>query len=879
MFSKPSLYFFLATFTIQAIFQPCPLLFSSTAEAAKPGVPQSEMDDFSRMLPSGSSPEKSLSKSLLEISSTPDVFFNYGPFISQTLIPTESIYFKPGIGLDPNTGLPFDHVRIRLRRGELGEKGNYTAASKVSLSIPYLLGVMKRKPAFEKATVDAPTAKELLHKALKTIRRYQKEFPDYGGFLAWSDIRPNGTIAPAFTKMPSLDNGQMSWALAAVVASLENSSDSEEREMGALAQEILDNQNYSLFYDSVKGLMHGTIQINPYTKKWFGDKTYYLNDMFEGTLAVLWAVLHGHVPEDAWNNLSAPTVDYVTANGEVVTTLQGFRASFHEHWGLIFLPLMKSPLAPVYQNYLYVQADFARNKGLPGFLSTAFDANGNYRQMGIPAIAAQPVDRSDVSVVFATALAMMISPTVGAKWLHNIYNFRGIVTPFGAVESVAHDGYSDIMTADGKGLTVMAATGGVINEVERYLMTHKVPGTETTMYAKLLDLFYAKSIQMLKERKNEPIHMPKRPYPMPSQNQIAVAVKNIPTAGEEYVITDHFQAGHLHGKNVHSLNTQTLEDDVKPGKNFEFGFDIPAYFPYFDQWAFRGTYLDRAIGIAGMKYLTVSIPADTIPLKFNLEIKSDDINLTNVTIDTLRPGLLSEDGKWKTYVEKVKIIPEADYKPMNYFSVTIHDPSYLTGQYADFGRQGKIVLKKIFLSRKHPFNPEEDKKKINPLEVPKPSGDVEVMQYWRMSHGEMTVLKDEARNVYTFPGGRGWKGGYLPYISLDKYRFLHLKIRNRSSKCNCFYLELKNENNQILTKKMAVKLAGNKLWHTYEIPLPNDLSAPLNYVAFSDPLGTYELSSVSFSDIALDRAEESVVFLAPDTEMKCSDACENLKAF
>jgi len=179
--------------------------------------------------------------------------------------------------------------------------------------------------------------------------------------------------------MPSLDNGQLSWALATVVAGLEDSELESDRSLAAMAQSILLCQNYRIFYNSEKKLLHGTIQYDDETGQWYGDQTYYLNDMFEGTMAVLWAVLHGQIPEDAWYNLAIPTSEYTTAQGETITTLSGFRASFHEHWALGFLPVMDSALAPLYQNFLYTQADYARKNNLPGFLSTAYDPHGVYR--------------------------------------------------------------------------------------------------------------------------------------------------------------------------------------------------------------------------------------------------------------------------------------------------------------------------------------------------------------------------------------------------------------------------------------------------------------------------------------------------------------------
>lgn len=780
-------------------------------------------------------------------------------FIVNKLVPTESIYFAPGFGLDPLSGMPFDHVRIRLKKGIRGEVGNYTAASKLSLSIPYLLGIIQRKTAFENAKIKPPEAEEILTRTLTTIRTYVKKFPDYEGFLPWVDIRPNGTIAPATTKVPSLDNGQFSWALAAVVAAFEDSPSEHQRAIAARAQEIVNQMNYGKFYDTRSGRMHGTIQKDPHTSQWSGDKTYYLKDMFEGTLAVLWGVLHGQIPEEAWYNLEIPTVDYQTSQGEKVTTFQGFRASFHEHWALVFLPFMESDIAPLYWNYLYVQADFSRSHKLPGFQSTAYDAQGTYRQMGIPAIADNPVDRSDVSVLFATAMSMLISPAAGIFWVKNLYEFGQMLSPLGAVESVATDGYADIFTADAKGMTLLAVTGGVVPEIKKYLKTRTMPKTGVSMYIKFMELLHAKYLQMLEARKGLPVYMPKKPFPLPAKETIRVTPKPLPTPGPEFNITQHLQPGHLHGKNVRSVDQSTLEDDLRPAEPFEFEFEIPAFYPYFDQWAFRGTYVDQAVSIANMRYFVTDIPADSPPSLYEIEIKSDDIALATVIFDTTQEGVLSADGKWKTIVKKISVIPESAYKPFNYFAVAIHDPRYLLGKFVMYGRQGIIELNNIRLTEKHPFG------SLTEIvdSTQNSFGDFELMRYWRMSHGSLPFERSDESAAYRFSGGLGWRGGYVPYTDMAKFDYLYVKVKNLGERRNVFNIELKHENDQLFGFKVPVRLPKDKDWHVFEIELPKDVEKPLNYLALSDPQADFELEKISLSHTRLS---------LPDTEITVIDA-------
>ncbi len=763
-------------------------------------------------------------------------------FLEGTLIPSEAAYFQSGIGMDSNTGMPYDHIRIRLKENLLSEVGNYTAASKLSLMIPFLMKVIQKNPYFRKVKMTSTEATVKLRQTIRTLLAYSEKYPDYSGFLPWVDIRPNGTIAPASTKVPSLDNGQLTWALAAVVAAFEDASDPELRKIASMAQKFLHGQSYKKFYDEKLQLLHGTIQYDTEARVWTGDKTYYLNDMFEGTLAVLWGVLHGQIPEETWDNLAIPTIEYITEQDEKITTLAGFRASFHEHWALAFLPFMQSALAPLYQNYLYAQADHARRNHMPGFISTAYDPKGIYRQMGIASIAYEKVDRTDVAVLFATAMAMLISPSVGASWLIKFYAFKNFLTPYGGYESVGRDGFSDIFTADAKGMTLLASSGGVVDEINKYLSERTVPGTGIPMNVKLIDLMHAKYKQMLLARDNRPIFFPTKPFPAPPEEPMEVHFQKPPDAGEVYDVIGHLQPGHLHGKNVRSVDQKTLENDLAPGRPFQFEFEIPAYYAYFDQWAFRGTYVDKAVRIADMRYVLLTIPLLDPPGTYELEIKSDDITLATVVVNTAKPGRISEDGKWKTLVERITPIPESDIKPFNYISVAIHDPRYLLGEMSRNGRGGMICLKDITLHKKFPFTDVPEPPYRNALQD---NTELELIRYWRLSHGSLSFQQNPLRATYRFGRGLGWRGGYIPYTNLSKFRYVYIKVRNDSDEnCNCFYVELKHESDQLLGEKIAIHIPQDRQWHIFEIPIPAHIRYTFNYIAISDPYAEFELGSL-----------------------------------
>lgn len=791
-------------------------------------------------------------------------------FIEETLIPNEAKFFELGIGMDERTGLPFDHIRYRLRSKIMTEVGNYTAASKLSLSIPFLLNIIQHKPAFEGLPGWTPElAQQKLLAVLQTLNKFNSDFPEYKGFLPWVDIRPNATIAPANSKIPSLDNGQLTWALAAVAAVYQDSKEGEGLQIKNLAEHLLAFQNYANFYDPKAGLLHGTIQVSYKDGHWVGDKTYYLNDMYEGTMAVLWAVLNGQVPESAWTKLKIPTADYQTLQGETVTTLQGYRSSFHEWWALAFLPFMQSKLAPLFHNYLYIQADHAIRMKSPGFASTGFDAQGVYRQMGIPAIAGQQVDRDDVSVVFGTAMAMLISPSAGSTWLKHLYTRNGLVTPYGAVESLGPDGFADIFTSDGKGMTLLAASGGVGPEVERYLKTHRYLNTEITLYQKIMQLLNEKYKQMVEERGKRPLFFPKQGIPLPPDESIRPESEKPLNPGDAFDLSGHLQAGHLHGKNVTSAGGESLEDDVRPGAAVAFDYEIPPYFVYFDQWAFRGTYLDQTVRIADMRYVIIDIPASARPSTYDIELKSDDITLATAEVRTTDRGVLSKDGKTKTVVYPIHPIPESDYKALNYISISMNDPRYLSGPLKPYARHGRVVIESIKLARNYPFKTEA---KID--EKGSATGEMSILKFWRLSHGDMIYRENPWQGTLVFDGGLGWRGGYVPYTDVRKYKYLYLKVRNKTGACNCFNLEMKHEANQLLGQKMTLKLDPSGRWQTFEIKIPDSAKRSFNYMALSDSIGQFEIASAFLTESPVFSIEaEKIDTTGKKSQVSCQYQC------
>jgi hypothetical protein len=296
---------------------------------------------------------------------------------------------------------------------------------------------------------------------------------------------------------------------------------------------------------------------------------------------------------------------------------------------------------------------------------------------------------------------------------------------------------------------------------------------------------------------------------------------------------------------VRSLTKQTLEDDIRPGGIFGFEFYIPELLPEEDQWAYRGTYLDKPVSIAAMRFMAVTLPADAAPHHFDIELKRDNVLLAKAWIDTQREGTLSPDKQWKTVVLPFHPAPEAVVMPLNYISVVLHEPTNLRGIYAKHAREGSIRVKEVVLYREHPDAAMA--KRYQDARLPAAPGAVELIRHWVPSHGGLAVQHDEVRGVYRFSAGNDWRGGTIPYTDLTGYTYMHVRIRNLSGQKNRIAVEVKRDQVGLFGGRFALELAADDQWRMKTIRLRQVPDQLLNYLAVANPQGDFELASISFS--------------------------------
>ncbi|HRZ86703.1 MAG TPA: hypothetical protein P5287_02690 [bacterium] len=776
-------------------------------------------------------------------------------FIARQVVPREARIFNEtqsagGMSCD-RAALEIKNEKDQTRLGPLKlemaptARELYTASSKEAVHIAYLLGIATSKPALagvklepageEQAALSSRglPCNDITVAKLRLIRKLQTH-KQYGKMLPWVGIGPDGTITPKSDFIPSLDNGEASWSIAAIIGGLGGEKDPLSQELVALAGEVLKLHDYAPFFNRSTGLLYAEIN-----KDMTQKGGYELNDMCEGTMAVLWAVLHGQVPESAWDNIKITTVPYVTAGGETIDALQGYRGSLHELWPLGWLPLMDSPLAPLYKNHMYAQLDLANRRGLPGVGATCYTING-YRQIGPFALASMPGDREDVATAYATAMLMLIDREVGAKWFANLYAYPGMSGNYGIVESVAPDGYGNILTTDSKGLIITSLMGGLKKEVKEYLTSRTVPGTNVTMYDRMKELLARKYRQLMDARKGVPLRTFTKPYPAPAKDQMTVAVKPLPPAAKVTEVTKLLQPEHHHGLNV-ADNWQRSEGGIVLDYRIAEGDR--------DQFAWKGTFI-KPMSLYGMKYLSVTIPADTPRYVFNIEFKNSLRSLPlaiaqDVSTVTEENVVLSLDGKTKTIVTPFFSSEKSKDVPCDYVSLSLADPKARNNP-----REGRIEILDIKLTREYPMGVSgEAVRRI--LDIP---GREDILPSFAWPHGGLVFRKDRERGTILFTGeagkGGAWRGGYVaePIPLGSRYAGGHVSIvvRARPDAEGAFTIELKNEGKNLFGRNVRVTIPAGNDWQVVQVPLPDDKEMLLNYIALSEPSGQFELAAITF---------------------------------
>ncbi len=774
------------------------------------------------------------------------------------------------VGVDSSSGQPFDHVMVDPRSGApVAPAGRYSAPSKLGAYLPFLIKVSQQNPLLSDIGMTQQEADKLLLQALGSLRKFQKDGAlrgeIYAGLFPWFEIYGDGTlgIAPYAGRrmIPVLDNGQLSMALAAVAGAFWDRTDADGRHIRQLAAEILDNQHYEQMVDPVSGQLFDEYDLE---RKQGVKKAGHASLWTEWSMAQYWAYLNGHISEQAWLNLPNDTFHYsVNTNGPLINMPQGYIFSMHETgWPLLYMPFMKSDLAPLLYNYLFLHADHAHDLGLAGFVGTEYGPppEGKYLQAGID-LATEgkgsvlgPIDTDRLVSVYATALATPIYRKVGLEWTAHLLNQPGVVKKYGPVTSFTNEAGASVMhTADTTFVSAAALAGGVQDDVALYFKRRY--GRTDDDLIKPLNAHARAILNRLGQRQFHTVAS----MPLPGDDERAV--REISAQGEtqsppDISISQRMVASDRHG---HQVRPPASHADLvrNPEEMWvlhegevaaEYKINTAAARPY----AWLGTTIDP-IRIGHARYLSLWVPAN-LDERWEIELKHTDLHLfESVVIHTTQPHLVIEESADRTWrhiaFELHPPIAAAKSLAMNYFAVSVRNPEETKRP-----AEGLIHFKGMQL---HQFKPEA--KAAGPAEVQPAAENANLVpidgrklpqnfflgirnRIGNLTNGNLfNTITGNGVLTIPRPAANQWAGEAVTLPGrAGGYRYAYLKVRAPRGRAS-FKLELvgyfKGKKDIFITSKD---------WQVLQIDLPEG-ERDLEYFAISDITDAVEIKDFELS--------------------------------
>jgi hypothetical protein len=407
---------------------------------------------------------------------------------------------KPGVLYDEETGLTLDRHSLDTKTGEpIGQAANLSAASKEALDI-MILGKALAGDESARTMVSQDgkgddvqkIALDRLGKKIASYEQFNEAYPGYGGFLPWFQItgepghRHMEPVSDWTTRTPSLDNGQLGWAIYYVIPVLTKLG---EKDLAAKYQEQFDLMRKNVvkvFYDEEQKALRDEA-VPTAGNKTPADKNkyitnpvnpYYLEDGSEGLLMVHFADLFGDWSEhpegrDAlWDKPRQTPQTYTSPQGEKITTAHRSTFTAHEEWTQLMVPERDVPIAnDVFTNAQRVRTTDAAENNRPGMYdATHLPTDGKTDEyeddFGVQAMSPN-AKGGDVYAPYGAFPLALVDKEVFATWLKNMTNAPGAMGPTGVDDSIRGDGSAvcPLVSWDNEGMIIVSWMGGITNEV------------------------------------------------------------------------------------------------------------------------------------------------------------------------------------------------------------------------------------------------------------------------------------------------------------------------------------------------------------------------------------------------------------------------------
>lgn len=390
---------------------------------------------------------------------------------------------------DPESGLTFDGWDLDPKTRQPVAARRFSAASKECLDLALLVKAVYGDPLISRVVSPkdpkkAPdVAAEILTRKVASYERYREKFPGFNGYMAWftsgTDAAPMKGWETAF---PTLDLGEMIWALMLTERALEQTGREELAARYSTFNGHLHEKAREAMFNEAKGGARGRVEVSDPLSP---DATYSSDALttgehgvHEGQMIVLYMSLYGDLTdaenENVWKNITMKRVEHPDG-----TTWQGFWGSPHEEWAYLFLPYRDMPeYRQLFRIREKIRAANAARRGYPGFGASAHHplGKGYMSAAGIEDVGSQPLEHQDTYTPYGAfpillQFADQEKGNVGLVWLHNMLLGPGMQGPFGSGESGdnAGTGSAPIKTIDATFTTLLAMSGGLEKEAAEML--------------------------------------------------------------------------------------------------------------------------------------------------------------------------------------------------------------------------------------------------------------------------------------------------------------------------------------------------------------------------------------------------------------------------
>jgi len=475
-------------------------------------------------------------------------------FLKNVLSVERRFFAAPGAAFDADSGMTYDGTSLDLTTGDVQPEGLrlFSAPSKESLHIS-LLALALQKPEdvlpehsqLLSLLYSQDEALDILEKKVSSLEDFDRRFPAFGGYLPWfcsrgysqktgnckgldesfSYIEPK-TDPSEKISLPALDNGQMAWAITALVQVLGKRRD-ESSQIQSLAQrweqrlQRMKDTAVNLFYDgpgtgtvrAIATLKDVHVDAAKNASNAYNAENYVLWDPFEGEMIVVFLDIFGNwsnytdsqAEKDKIWNIKQQHVAAVEFNASDKTFViqQGFWFSSHEQWKILQLPYLEIPLVrQLFTNGEMARLTFSNEQQLNGLLASVNapigfqcdSAQGYYcSALGIQSLAEQPIWTDSVLTPYGAFPSILIDPAAGLAWYQQMLRMPRAQTALGSIESFTQNGQevAPIVTWDAKATSVLAMLGGTGKLVRDHLqqssgMDNFVNRVQN-MYAKIFD--------------------------------------------------------------------------------------------------------------------------------------------------------------------------------------------------------------------------------------------------------------------------------------------------------------------------------------------------------------------------------------------------------